>query len=342
MLTSPFFTRPTKTSTIMLTVLLALLPGIAAYVAAFGIGILVQLLLATLTALAAEAFALRLRRMPVKPFLLDFSAVLTGWLLALSLPPLAPWWLVVTGTACAILIAKHLYGGLGNNPFNPAMVGFAILIVSFAPLMAQWPAPLALAQPDLSAGEQLARIFGGSAGPAWDAVASATPLDTLKTELMRTPSADGIFSSPIFGHIGGIGSEWIALGWLVGGVYLWLRGLIPWQIPVGYLGGLGLTAAAFWLGGYQGAASPWFHMATGGAMLGAFFILTDPVSGPTTPRGRLIFAALAGLLTYLIRVFGAYPDGVAFAVLIMNIAAPFIDRYTQPPVFGRKNKGAAA
>lgn len=341
MLTSPFFTRPTKTAMVMLTVLAALLPGIAAYVAAFGIGILVQLALATVSALLAEAWALRLRGLPVKPFLSDFSAVLTAWLLALSMPPLAPWWLVVVGTVFAILLAKHVYGGLGNNPFNPAMVGFAVLIVAFPAQMSQWPAPLALAQPDLSAAEQVQRIFAGLSGPAWDAVASATPLDTLKTQLHGQQAVGQLYASPIFGHAGGVGSEWIALAWLIGGVYLWCKRLIPWQIPVGFLGGLAGTAALFWLGGYHGAASPWFHLATGGAMLGAFFILTDPVSGPTTPRGRLIFAALAGLLTYLIRVFGAYPDGVAFAVLIMNIAAPFIDRYTQPPVFGRKKGGAA-
>ena len=336
MLTSPFFTRPTKTAVVMLKVLAALLPAIAAYVAAFGIGILVQITLATVTALLAEAAMLRLRRLPLAPFLSDFSAVLTAWLLALSIPPLAPWWIVVVGTLLAIIIAKHVYGGLGNNPFNPAMVGFAVLIVSFPALLSQWPAPLALAQTHLSAGEQLARIFGGLSGAAWDAVASATPLDTLKTQLHGHAALDSILRDPIFGHIGGTGSEWIVVGYLVGGLYLWAQRLIPWQIPVGFLGGLGLTATAFWLGGAEGAAPPLFHIATGGAMLGAFFILTDPVTGPTTPRGRLIFAALAGLLTYLIRVFGAYPDGVAFAVLIMNIAAPFIDRYTQPPVFGRK------
>lgn len=341
MLTSPFFTRPTKTAVVMLKVLAALLPAIAAYVAAFGIGVLVQISLATLTALLAEAAMLRLRRLPLAPFLTDFSAVLTAWLLALSIPPLAPWWIVVVGTLIAIIIAKHLYGGLGNNIFNPAMVGFAALIVSFPALLSQWPAPLALAQAHLSAAEQVTRIFGGMGGAAWDAVASATPLDTLKTQLHGHASLDRILQAPVFGHVGGTAAEWIVLGYLIGGLYLWAQRLIPWHIPVGFLGGLAVTAAAFWIGGAEGAASPLFHISTGGAMLGAFFILTDPVSGPTTPRGRLIFAALAGLLTYLIRVFGAYPDGVAFAVLIMNIAAPFIDRYTQPPVFGRK-KGAAA
>lgn len=340
MLTSPFFTRPTRTGIIMLKVLAALVPAIAAYVAAFGIGILVQLALATVTALVAEAAVLRMRRLPLAPFLSDFSAVLTAWLLALSLPPLAPWWLVVLGTVVAIVVAKHLYGGLGNNLFNPAMVGFAVLIVSFPALMSQWPAPLQLGLPDLSAAEQVARIFGLPTTAAWDAVASATPLDTLKTQLRLSGDLTSILQQPVFGHLGGAASEWIVAGYLVGGLYLLVQRLIPWQIPVGFLGGLGVAAGLAWLGGMHGAPDPLFHVATGGAMLGAFFILTDPVTGPTTPRGRLLFAAGAGVLTWLIRVFGAYPDGVAFAVLLMNIAAPFIDRYTQPPVFGRKKGGA--
>lgn len=340
MITSPFFNRPTKTSAIMLRVMLALLPAVAAYVYAYGIGVLVQIVLATATALAAEAAVLTLRKLPLKPFLSDLSAVLTAWLLALSIPPLAPWWLIVVGTLFAIVIAKHLYGGLGNNLFNPAMVGFAVLIVSFPAWMSQWPAPLGLPQPDLSAADQLQRIFGALTGPAWDAVASATPLDTLKTQVHKGVEIGVALKQPVFGLLGGYQSEWIALATLLGGVYLYFSRMVPWQIPLGFLGGLALTAGAFQLGGYAGAASPWFHLTTGGAMLGAFFILTDPVTGPTTPRGRLIFAACAGLLTYLIRVFGAYPDGVAFSVLIMNMAVPFIDRYTQPPVFGRKGKSA--
>lgn len=342
MITSPFFTKPTKTSKVMLKVLVALAPGIVAYVSAFGIGILIQILLATVTALVAEAAVLKLRRLPLAPFLNDLSAVVTAWLLALSIPPLAPWWLIVVGTLIAIVIAKHLYGGLGNNPFNPAMVGFAALIISFPALMSQWPAPQILPQADLSDMEQVSRIFKGLTGPAWDAIASATPLDVLKTQLHNHVDINTAMQGPIFGLVSGIGSEWVAFGFLMGGLYLLKSRIIPWQIPVGYLGGLAVTAAAFYWGGSVGAATPWFHLFTGGAMLGAFFILTDPVTGPTTPRGRLIFAALAGLLTYLIRVFGAYPDGVAFAVLIMNIAAPLIDRYTQPPVFGRKGRGGKA
>lgn len=342
MITSPFFTKPTKTSAVMMKVLVALIPGIAAYVSAFGIGILVQIILATMTAVIAETIVLKLRRLPVAPFLNDLSAVVTAWLLALSIPPLAPWWIVVVGTLIAIVIAKHLYGGLGNNPFNPAMVGFAALIISFPAVMSQWPAPVVLPLPNLSDADQLTRIFSGLTGPAWDAVASATPLDVLKTQLHNHVAITDVLQQPIFGLFGGIGSEWIAFGFLLGGIYLLSKRIIPWHVPVAYLGGLGLTAAAFYWGGVEGAATPWFHLFSGAAMLGAFFILTDPVTGPTTPRGRLIFAALAGLLTYLIRVYGAFPDGVAFAVLIMNIAAPLIDRYTQPPVFGRKGRGGKA
>ena len=343
MINSPFVTRPTKVSRVMLKVLLALLPGIAAYVWAFGIGILVQIALATVTALLCEAGVLKLRRLPVKPFLFDLSAVLTAWLLALSLPPLAPWWLVVVGTAFAILIAKHMYGGLGNNIFNPAMVGFAVLIIAFAGPASQWPAPLAVGQQHLSSSEQVTRILQGTlpAGQTWDAMATATPLDTLSEQVHMHKSLTGLFQRPIFGAVGGVGSEWIAGGYVLGGLYLLLLArLIPWQIPVAYILGVLATAGACFLGGAEGAVSPWFHLAAGGTMLGAFFIATDPVTGPTTPRGRLIFGFLAGLLTYVIRVYGAYHDGVAFAVLIMNMMAPFIDRYTQPPVFGHKKSKA--
>ena len=169
----------------MLKVLLALLPGIAAYVYYFGPAILVSLTLATLTALAAEALMLKLRKIPVKPFLLDLSAVLTAWLLALSMPPLAPWWMIVVATAFAIVIAKQLYGGLGNNPFNPAMVGYAVMIISFPALMTQWPAPEVLAQAHLSFADQLHYIFDGGLLPqgiTLDAISMATPLDALKTQ----------------------------------------------------------------------------------------------------------------------------------------------------------------
>jgi electron transport complex protein RnfD len=335
---SPYIAEPSSVSVTLLKVLAALVPAIAAYVWFFGPSILVGITLATATALACEAAMLRLRKYPVTPVLLDGSATVTAWLLALSIPPLAPWWLVVVGTAFAIVVAKHLYGGLGNNLFNPAMVGYAVLIISFPALMTQWPAPEALVAAHLAFPDMLQYIFGGTLPESikLDALSMATPLDTLKTQLHLARSVGDIRQMPIFGEVGGKGSEIIALGYLAGGLYLWQQRIISWHVPAAFLGTLFLTAGIFHLVDAGRYVSPLFHLVSGGAMLGAFFIATDPVTGPTTPRGKLIFAAGIGFITYLIRTFGGYPDGVAFAVLILNICVPLIDAYTQPPVFGHK------
>jgi electron transport complex protein RnfD len=189
----------------MLRVLLALIPAIALYVWYFGPAILVSITLASITALATEAAMLKLRKRPLKPFLSDNSALLTAWLLALSIPALAPWWMVVVGTAFAIAVSKHLYGGLGNNPFNPAMIGYAVLIISFPVHMTHWLTPHALGGSELSFGEQLNYIFNGAlpAGLTLDAVTMATPLDTLKTQLHLGLSVSDIRDMPIYGRLAG-------------------------------------------------------------------------------------------------------------------------------------------
>jgi electron transport complex protein RnfD len=341
MLFSPYISKPDSVAQIMLKVLLALIPGIALYVWYFGPAILVSITLASITALVTEALMLRLRDRPVMPFLKDNSALLTAWLLALSIPPLAPWWLVVVGTAFAIAIAKHLYGGLGNNLFNPAMIGYAALIISFPMQMTHWIAPQGLVMAELDLMEQLQYIFLGvlPQGITLDALTMATPLDTLKTHLHLEESVQQILSMPIYGQIGGHGSEMVAWGFLLGGLYLLATRIISWHIPVAYLVTLFATAGIFHLLDPVHYVTPLFHWFSGAAMLGAFFILTDPVSSPTTNMGRLIFASGAGLITYLIRAFGGFPDGMAFATLLMNICVPLIVLYTQPPVFGKKNRG---
>lgn len=326
---------------VMLLVLACLMPGVLAYAWQFGWGIVINLVWASLLALALEALALKLRGYPIKPFLADGSAVVTAWLLALSLPPLAPWWLTLVGIVFAIGVAKHLYGGLGQNIFNPAMVGFAVLIISFPAQMTQWAAPLSLAAHPLSFGESLDMIFGGGLPPgvALDAVVTATPLDTIRTGLLQQHTLGEIHaSSQVFGSIGGVGGEWIAAGYLVGGIALWALRIVPWQVPVAFLAGIWLTAGFLHWADAGRFAAPWFQLAAPSAMLGAFFIATDPVSGSTTPRGRIIFGLGAGFLTVMIRVFGGYPDGVAFSILLMNICAPLIDAYTQPSVFGEARK----
>jgi electron transport complex protein RnfD len=337
---SPFITKPASVSQIMLNVLLALIPGIALYVWYFGPAILVSITLASITALVTESLMLKLRNRPIAPFLKDNSALLTAWLLALSIPPLAPWWLVVVGTAFAISISKHLYGGLGSNPFNPAMVGYAVLIISFPAHMTHWLTPGGLGEIPLSFPDQLNYIFQGILpdGIKLDAVTMATPLDTLKTQLHMNGQIKTILDMPIYGRLAGVGSEWVSAGFLLGGLYLIAQRIISWHIPAAFLATLFITAGIFHLLDPAHYAAPLFHWFSGAAMLGAFFILTDPVTSPTTPRGKLIFAFGAGLLTYLIRVYGGFPDGVAFATLLMNICVPLIDAWTQPAVFGKKDK----
>ena len=339
---SPYITEQTSVSTIMLKVLLGLIPAIVAYSVFFGPAILISILLATGTALACEASILKLRKLTVKPYLLDGSAVVTAWLLALSMPPLAPWWLIIVATAFAIIIAKHLYGGLGNNLFNPAMVGYAVMIISFPVQMTQWPSPDVLASAHLSIMETLQYMFGGMLpdGIKLDAISMATPLDTLKTQLKLGHTINEIQQLPIFSWGSGKGSEIVALGYLAGGLFLWQQRIITWHIPIAFLASLFLTGGILHAYDTDRYVTPMFHLLTSGAMLGAFFIATDPITGATTPKGKLIFGAGIGFLTYLIRALGGYPDGVAFAVLIMNICVPLIDTYTQPNVFGQKKNTA--
>lgn len=315
LINSPFVRKEASVSRVMLKVLLALLPGVAAYVWQFGPDVLLRLLAATLTALACEALMLHLRGKPLALFLSDLSAVVTAWLIALAFPAIAPVWLVVVGTALAIVVAKHLYGGLGQNPFNPAMVAYAVMLVSFPSLMSQWPSALP------------------------DAITSATPLDALRTGLRASDATvtNVIAATPAaFGAIAGRGWEWVAGGFALGGLWLIQQRVITWHIPAAFLATLALVAGAFWLVDGAHYASPMIHLAGGASMLGAFFIFTDPVSACATPRGKLIYAAGAALLVYLIRTFGNYPDGVAFATLLMNICVPLIDMKTQPAVFGHK------
>ena len=334
--TPPYLSQNLSVQRVMLQVLAALLPGIAVYVWLIGPVVLVQLGIATVAALLAEAGMLKLLNKPLGLFLGDGSAIVTAWLIALAFPPLAPWWLIVVGTLFAIIVAKHLYGGLGQNPFNPAMIAFAVCIVSFPSLMSQWP-PV-----DLKTGflDHLALVFGYA--PRLDAMNSATPLDALKTALKlsegSTSVASVIADPQIYGHLAGKGWEWVSAAYLLGGLWLWQRKILSWHAPLGFIGGIALLSSALWLWNPEQFANPLFHLFSGGSMLGAFFIVTDPVSGCTTRKGKLIFGLAAGVLAYVIRVFGGYPDGVAFAVLLLNICVPLIDLYTQPPIFGMKGK----
>lgn len=339
-LSSPHITPARSVSQVMREVLYALVPGTLALAWYFGWGVLVNILLASLLALGLEAGMLAARGKPLKTFLTDGSAIVTAWLLALAIPPLAPWWLTAVGIFFAIVVAKHLYGGLGYNPFNPAMIGYVVLLISFPREMTLWLPPAGLAEQRLGLGQTLQAIFAGlPAALSWDSLTMATPLDQVKTELGLNRTISEIRTQPLFGDFGGQGWEWVANWWALGGLYLLYRRIIAWQIPVAMLGSLGVMATLFYMIDPDAHASAAFHIFSGGAMLGAFFIATDPVSASTTPTGRLIYGAGIGVLTYVIRAWGGYPDGVAFAVLLMNMAAPTIDYYTQPRVFGQGKRG---
>ncbi len=335
---SPHLRGDNDVQRVMGQVLLALLPGIAALWWYFGWGVIVNLGLATATAVLSEWVAVRLRGRDPRPVIADLSGILTAWLLAVAVPPLLPWWQTVLGTFFAIVVAKQLFGGLGYNPFNPAMAGYALLLISFPADMTRWLEPSVLSGHTVSLGEALDAIFRGlPPHPAgWDAVTGATPLDHMRTELSRDHLIGEIRRSPVWGDFGGRGWEWVANWFGLGGLFLLWRGVIGWRIPVAMLGSLLLVAGAFWVIDSDIHPFPAFHLFSGAAVLGAFFIATDPVTAATTPRGQLIYGALIGLLVFVIRTWGGYPDAVAFSVLLMNMAAPTIDYYTQPRVFGER------
>jgi electron transport complex protein RnfD len=323
----------------MALVCLALLPGTAAMWWYFGWGVVINIVLAVVTAVAAEALVLRARGRHPAHTLLDLSAVVTAWLLALALPPLLPWWQTVIGSAFAIVVVKQLFGGIGHNPFNPAMAGYVLLLVSFPVTMTRWLLPDLSHDTVLSLGESLRVVFTGALPPAttWDVLSGATPLDVMRTELDEARMVSEIREGSLWGDFGGRGWEWIGNWFLLGGLFLLWTKVITWRIPVSMLGALLLVSGLFWLIDPSTHPHPGFHLFSGAAILGAFFIATDPVSASTTPRGQLVFGASIGVLVFVIRSWGGYPDAVAFAVLLMNMAAPTIDYYTQPRVFGQRD-----
>ncbi len=311
----------------MRQVLYALVPGTLAYAWLYGPGVIAQIAIACLFAAASEALALWLRSRSLKFTLADNSALVTGWLLALCLPPYAPWWLAASGAVIAILIAKHSFGGLGYNLFNPAMVGYAALLISFPLPMTSWP---------LEAGgfAEMLAIFGlNDLVP--DQMTGATVLDYTRNELRMDKALAAIQASETYNAMPHLAMTAIQGLWLAGGLWLLWRRIINWHIPLSVLATLALFAAVFWFIDGQSHASPLFHLSTGAAILGAFFICTDPVSAAASNGGRLIYGAGIGMLIYLIRSWGSYPEAVAFAVLLMNATVPLIDYYYRPRAFGQ-------
>ncbi len=331
---SPYVAPGRTLQRLMLQVIVALLPGTLTYAWFFGPGVLVNIALAVAFALGFETVILMLRARPVMPHLNDLSAVVAAWLFALCLPMHSPWWLVLVGIGFTMIAGKHLYGGLGFNPFNPAMVGYVVLLISFPVEMTTWYLPQTLSGERLGLLDSLAYSFGLADIAQWDSLTSATPLDRLRTGLGQGLSIDQLRSAPLFGRLAGAGWEWITLGWLAGGAWLLATGSIRWHIPASLLLAVFAIASLFHLIDPASHASPLFHLLSGAIVIGAFFIATDPVTAATTDRGRLVYGATIGLLTYTIRTWGGYPDGIAFAVLLANMCVPLIDYYTQPRVYG--------
>ena len=336
--TAPHIKHARSVRFVMGMVLVALLPATALHVCFFGPGVLVQLLLAAISGLIAEALALQLRRKPMIMYLTDGSTLVTAALLALSMPPLAPWWLIVSAMVFAILLGKHIYGGLGLNPFNPAMLGYAVLLVSFPKPMTQWLPATGINTLNLS--QTLHSVFTGQlpATLGVDVLSGASPLAALKSGLSLRHTIDEIFSQPVFnsflGGVAGLGWEWISLALLAGGIFMLAMRIIRWQIPVSMLLGLSTCALLMNMIDPGRHAGVMFHLLSGATLLGAFFIATDPVTAATSARGRLLYGAGIGVLTYVIRDFGNYHDGLAFAVLLMNLTVPLIDKFTIPRIYG--------
>jgi len=339
---APYLTPSVNVADMMLQVLLALVPAILAHMWYFGPGILFNLVVAAIFCVAGEAFMMRARGRDPMLALSDYSALVTAALLAFALPSLTPWWVTATGALFGVVVAKHLYGGIGFNVFNPAMAGYVVILVAFPMQMNLWVAPsmgdIDYIRPSLA--QTLVYTLTGNLPEAlsFDAVSRATPLDAMQSGLRNLQTYAEIRANPMMGDFGGRGWEWIGNFVAIGGCWLLLRKIIRWQIPTGVFLGLLVPAGILYFADPSTHASPGFHLFSGATILCAFFIATDPVSAATSPKGRFIYGLGIGLLIFVIRRWGAYADGVAFAVLLMNMATPAIDYLTRPHIVGHARK----
>ncbi len=329
---------------VMGLVILALLPATLFGLIQFGWPAINLFAVTIATALVAEAAAVRIAGRPIGPALADGSGLLTALLLALSLPPWAPWWIGAVGAVFAVVVGKQLFGGVGQNLFNPAMVARVMLLISFPVPMTIWVGPHPLFGAEAPGFLDGLRITFLGQMPI-DAVSSATVLGHAKTELTRGYGLDvslaGVYSpvDQFLGLSSGSLGEVSALLILLGGLFLLWRGVITWPIPVAMLGMVAALAGIMHLIDPVRYADPLLHLVSGGLLLGAFFIATDPVTSPSSTAGQLLFGAGCGVLTFVIRSWGGFPEGLAFAVLLMNAATPLIDHYLRPRIYGRDRAG---
>ncbi len=317
---SPHVSSQLTIPQIMRAVIFAMLPALAISVYNFGLSAIIVTLTAVVSAALFE-YVIALYLLKVKPNLMDGSAIITGMLLAFNVPANLPWWIVIIGSAVAVGVGKMSFGGLGNNPFNPALVGRVFMLISFPVQMTNWPVPT------------FAKV---------DAVTGATALGALKEGLLLGKTVPEImpelpsYSDMFFGFQGGSVGEMSALAMIIGLIYMLWRKIITWHIPISNLVAVAIFSGIFYLINPDRFASPIFHLMTGGVLLGAIFMATDYVTSPFTHKGMIIFGVGIGLITVLIRLFGGYPEGVSFAILIMNAFVPIINKYTKPVKFGTK------
>jgi len=332
-------------SRVMLHVIIALLPATIFGIYIFGLPALNLLLITIISCLIAEAISLRIANKPITCHLLDGSALLTGLLLALSLPPWAPWWIGVLGGFFAMIVGKHIFGGLGQNVFNPAMLARVALLISFPLEMTTWVDIKPLFTPDAPGFiESLQITFLGI--PNLDAISSASLMGHAKTELSldrslsdSLTSIDYSLTSTSLGIVAGSIGETSSILLLLGGIYLLVKRIISWHIPLTMIATIVVLASLFHFIDSERYTDPLFHIFSGGIMLGAFFIATDLVTSPNTKLGQIIFAIGIGVLVYVIRTWGGYPEGIGFAVLLMNAMTPLIDHYIKPRIYGRNRRG---
>lgn len=301
--------------------LIALIPTLLVSLYFFGIGALIVIITSVLSAVVFE-YLITKYILKASPDIIDGSAVITGLLLAFNLPSNLPVWIVIIGALVAIGIGKMTFGGLGNNPFNPALVGRVFLLVSFPVQMTTWPAPIQ---------SRLQYL---------DAVTGATPLGVVKEGLRNGEQVSELVKQipsnmqMFIGNVGGSLGEVAGLAIVLGLIWLLYKKVITWHIPISMLGTIFIVSGVFWLINPEKYMNPVFHIISGGALLGAVFMATDYVTSPMTAKGQLIFGIGIGFLTVMIRLFGAYPEGVSFAILIMNAFVPIINLYVKPKRFG--------
>ncbi len=323
---SPHIHSEDSVQKLMYGVIIAMLPALAISFFVFGIGAIYVTLLSVVSCVVVE-FALTKYVIKKEPSIIDGSAIITGILLAFNVPSSLPWWTIILGSIVAIGIGKTAFGGLGNNPFNPALVGRVFLLISFPVQMTSWPVPF----------ESRFQFL--------DATTGATPLAIIKEGIdAGTPVSELLSEIPSYlnmmlGGLGGSVGEISAIGLIIGFAYMLWKKIITWHTPISMLAMIVVFTGILWLINPDKFIDPVFHLLTGGVLLGAFFMATDYVTSPMTTKGMLIYGAGIGFITVVIRVFGSYPEGVSFAILIMNGFVPLMNKYIKPKRFGIKKNG---